>query len=187
MNTVNDVEPIIETERLLLRPVEPQDLEAFCAMMMTPEVARFLTTDKKPQSYANAWRGCALMIGHWQIHGFGMFSMIEKETGDWVGRTGPWMPGGWPGLECGWGVVADRWGKGYAPEAAIASIRWIFHKYPDLSRIISVIDPENHGSQAVARKVGERETDDTFLFDEKLELKIWAANREEWFDTFGAN
>lgn len=182
---VENVHPVIETERLLLRRMTPDDVEPYCAMMAREEVARFLTSDQKPQPYATAWRAFASMLGHWEIRGFGMFSMIEKASGDWVGRTGPWMPAGWPGLECGWGVAPGHWGKGYAPEAAIASIRWLFEKFADLDRVISVIDPSNVNSQAVALKVGETETDEEFLFDGKLRLKVWAASRDEWMPRFG--
>ena len=84
-----------------------------------------------------------------------IFSVDEKKTGDWVGRVGPWKPEGWPSLECGWAIAKDHWGKGYAPEAAIASVNWIFETFPDLPRIISLIDPGNANSQAVARKIGK--------------------------------
>ncbi len=155
-------------------------------MMADADVARFLTSDKRPQSYEAAWRSFATMLGHWEIRGYGMFSVIEKATGEWVGRVGPWKPAGWPGLECGWGVARGHWGKGYAPEAAIASIRWLFARFPDLDRVISLIDPDNANSKAVARKVGEAETDEEYLFDGAIPLKIWSADRKAWLDRFGA-
>lgn len=175
----------IETDRLILRPMEPQDVEPHIDMMQDPETAKFLSPDQKPKSRSDDWRAAATLLGHWQIRGFGFFSVIEKETGEWVGRVGPWMPHGWPGLECGWSICSDRRGKGYAPEAAFAAIRWTFDQFPKLSRIISVIDPKNAGSQAVARKIGEENSGEIFeLWDFRLE--IWAAGREEWLAKFGA-
>ncbi|MEO1014001.1 MAG: GNAT family N-acetyltransferase [Pseudomonadota bacterium] len=176
---------VIETERLTLRRMTAADAEPFCALMGDPEVAQFLTTDGKPQPYPTAWRSFASMLGHWEIRGYGMFSVIEKATGDWIGRIGPWRPAGWPSLECGWSVAKAHWGKGYAPEAAIASIRWMFAEFPDLPRVISLIDPKNANSQAVAGKVGEVETDEEFLFDGTVRLKIWAAERHSWLERFG--
>lgn len=173
----------IDTDRLILRPIGPNDVDAHCAMMAEPDVARFLTPGGRTRGKAEEWRAFAAMLGHWSIRGFGFFSVLEKQTGEWVGRVGPWMPEGWPGLECGWGIRRQSWGKGYAPEAAIAAIRWTFDAYPDLSRIISLIVPENFNSQAVACKIGEARTGEVFpIFD--LSPEIWAADRTEWLKRF---
>ena len=173
----------IETERLILRPFDAKDVEDHIAMMKDENTASYLTPDGKPRPYGDEWRSAATILGHWEIRGYGFFSVNEKETGDWVGRVGPWQPGGWPGLECGWSIVSSRWGRGYAVEAALASIKWTFDKFPDLSRIISVIDPGNANSQAVARKVGETKTDEIFEFWTHR-LEVWAADREEWLARF---
>lgn len=175
---------LLETPRLILRPVAPEDFETHAAMMTEPEIAAFLTLDGKPQSRANAWRSFATMIGHWTIRGFGFFSMIEKATGAWVGRAGPWQPEGWPGIECGWGVPRPHWGKGYAPEAAVAAIRWTLAHRPELTRIISTIAPANANSQAVARKIGEAKTAETFQLEQNT-LEIWAAEKRAWLERFG--
>jgi len=175
----------IETERLILRPMEGKDADAHIAMMTHPQTARYLAPGGKPRARAEEWRAAACYLGHWQIQGFGFFSVLEKASGAWVGRVGPWMPEGWPGLECGWSICAEHWGKGYAPEAAIASVKWTFDKFPDLSRIISVIDPENKNSQRVAHKIGEEKTGEIFDFlDHKLD--VWAAEREAWLERFGS-
>ena len=174
----------IETERLILRRMEPQDADAHIAMMRDPETAAYLSPTKKPQGRMELWRNFASYLGHWEIRGFGFMSVIEKESGDWVGRVGPWMPEGWPGLECGWGVKSEHWGKGYAPEAAIGAVKWTFDQFPDLPRIISVIDPSNTNSQAVAKKIGEENSGEVFEFWD-FKLDIWAADREAWLEKFG--
>jgi RimJ/RimL family protein N-acetyltransferase len=153
-------------------------------MMGDADVASFLTANKTPDSREDRWRQFASYLGHWQMRDFGWFSVIEKDSGEWVGRVGPWMPEGWPGLECGWSISREHWGKGYAPEAAIASIKWTFEKLPELSRIISVIDPDNHNSQAVARKIGEQNTGEVCDYW-GLKLDIWAAERNSWLKRFG--
>ncbi|MHA7873297.1 MAG: GNAT family N-acetyltransferase, partial [Hyphococcus sp.] len=61
----------IETDRLVLRPMEPQDVEPHIAMMLDPETAKFLTPDQKPRPRADEWRAAASLLGHWQIRGFG--------------------------------------------------------------------------------------------------------------------
>ena len=174
----------IETERLLLRPLAPEDCEAHIAMMLDPAVAAMLSPTGGPQPRHDLWRQFASYLGHWDIRGFGWFSVEEKKTGAWVGRVGPWMPEGWPGLECGWSIARPYWGQGYAPEAAVAAIKWTFDQFPELPRIISVIAPANANSQAVARKVGEENTGEPFeLWG--LKLDIWAAERGPWLARFG--
>lgn len=174
----------LETERLILTRMRAEDFEDHAAMMADAKVGRFLSIDLKPQSRAMAWRSFASFLGHWEIRGFGFFSVFEKSTGAWVGRVGPWMPEGWPGIECGWGVAPAHWGKGYAPEAAVAAINWVFGEHRDLGRIISLIDPANSNSQAVAKKIGEKKSGETFKL-EAFTLDIWAAERREWQSRFG--
>ena len=67
---------------------------------------------------AAAWRKFLQMPGAWLIQGFGMFAVIEKASGEWLGNIGPWQPEGWPGTEVGWALRRVAWGKGYADEAA---------------------------------------------------------------------
>ena len=91
----------IETERLLLRPFAPADVENHVEMMADPLVAKTLTADGNLRSRGEEWRLAAALIGHWAIRGYGFFSVIEKSTGEWVGRVGPWRPEGWPGVDRG--------------------------------------------------------------------------------------
>lgn len=174
----------LETPRLFLRPLAPKDADAHIAMMRDARVARFLTFEQRPQSRETEWRSFASLIGHWQLRGFGFFSVFERASGEWVGRVGPWMPEGWPGLEAGWSIAPAHWGKGYAPEAAIAAVLWVFARFPDLSRIISLIDPANENSQKVAAKIGEARSGETFQL-EQLTLDIWAASRQDFLARHG--
>jgi RimJ/RimL family protein N-acetyltransferase len=180
----------LETERLILRPISAADFEPHAAMMADARVARFLSVDRAPLSRAGAWRQLALYVGHWTIRGCGFFSVYEKaaggrEIGRWVGRVGPWMPEGWPALEIGWGIAPADWGRGFAAEAAAASMRWAFARDPALGRLISLIDPENAQSQAVARKLGEARTGETFRFDDKITLEVWAIGRDAFARRWG--
>ena len=92
---------------------------------------------------------------------------------------------GWPALECGWTIARPYWGRGYATEAAIASVNWIFAQQPELERIISVIDPDNAASKGVARKIGESDSGERFDFWD-FTLEIWHAPRAAWLERFGA-
>jgi RimJ/RimL family protein N-acetyltransferase len=143
--------PVLETERLILRPPAPEDLEPYSAFMAL-EITRFIGG---PQSRSVAWRGLASIIGAWTLRGHSMFSYIEKATGRWVGRGGPWSPEGWPGDEVGWAVIPDAQRQGYAREASAAAIDWAFETL-GWAEVIHCIDPANAASIAVARSLGSR-------------------------------
>ena len=93
------------THRLILRMFRESDLDAYAAMWRDPDVMRFVG-DGYPLSRAEAWRNIALILGHWQLRGFGLWAVEERTTGILVGRVGCWRPEGWPGMEIGWGASA---------------------------------------------------------------------------------
>ena len=170
--------PIIETERLLLRQWRGDDVAPNTAMLSDPGTARFITADGKPvTSELNGWRNAAIMAGHWVLHGVGMFVVEEKSSGKFVGRVGPWFPPGWPGFEVGWGIATEFRGKGYAVEAARASIDWAFATF-DIDQIIHCIDCENTASQAVARRLGARKDGEFDLFGHVAD--VWVTHRDGW-------
>ena len=170
--------PTLLTPRLILRPPEQGDLDGWAAMMADEDAARYIGG---VQARAASWRGLASMAGSWALLGFGMFSVVEKDTGRWVGRIGPWQPEGWPGTEVGWGLSPGAWGKGYALEAAAATIDWAFDNL-GWTDVIHSIDPKNLPSQQVAKKLGSRNLGPGKLpppFQESV-IDIWGQSREEW-------
>ena len=171
-------DPVIGTERLLLRRWRGADIEPNTAMLADPASGRFITSDGKPVTDAFlGWRNAAIMAGHWTLHGFGMFVVEEKQTGSFVGRVGPWSPPGWPGFEIGWGIASGFRGKGYAVEAATASIDWVFARF-EIDRIIHCIDRENVASQGVARRLGAIIESEFDLFGHVAD--VWVTHREAW-------
>jgi RimJ/RimL family protein N-acetyltransferase len=145
---------------------------------MGDEASRFVGG---PISRQLAWRGFMSVAGAWALTGFGMFSVVDKATGGWIGRVGPWRPEGWPGAEVGWGIVPQAQGKGLASEAATASIDWAIDTL-GWTEVIHCIDPLNAPSQAVARKLGSRILRQGRMpapFDDK-DIDIWGQSATEW-------
>ena len=109
------------------------------------------------QARDGAWRSMATLAGAWALLGYSMFSVIEKDTGRWIGRLGPWRPGGeeggWPGSEVGWGLIASAQGKGYAAEGATAALDWVFDEL-GWDHVIHCIDKRNGPSIGLALKLG---------------------------------
>jgi RimJ/RimL family protein N-acetyltransferase len=170
--------PVIETERLKLRQWRSSDVVANTAMLSDPDTARFIAADGKPVITELAgWRNAAIMAGHWALHGAGMFVVEEKTSEKFIGRVGPWFPPGWPGFEIGWGIAREFRGKGYALEAARASIDWCFAIF-ELDEITHCIDCENAPSQAVARRLGAKKGRAIDLFGHAAD--IWVTFRHAW-------
>jgi RimJ/RimL family protein N-acetyltransferase len=168
----------IETDRLVLRPTRPEDFEGWAALMGDEENSRHIGG---PQSRAVAWRGFLSMAGAWAMQGYGMFSVVEKASGRWIGRLGPWCPEGWPGTEVGWGLLREAWGRGYATEGAVAAIDWAF-EHLGWTGVIHTIAPDNLASQRVARRLGSSlqgpgRLPEPFQ-DEPVE--VWGQSREAW-------
>lgn len=170
--------PTLETDRLILRPPVQDDLDGWAEMMGDEETSRFIGG---VQERAASWRGLSSMAGSWTLLGFGMFSVVEKDSGKWIGRIGPWQPEGWPGTEVGWGLLKEACGKGYAVEAATASIDWVFDTL-GWTEVIHCIDPENTPSQKVAERLGSTNLGSGTLpapFEQAI-VDIWGQSREAW-------
>jgi len=170
--------PVLDTPRLSMRPPRGDDFDAWAEFAADVAATRYLGG---PVTRTVAWRSFLTMAGAWAVQGFAMFSVIERSSGRWIGRVGPWYPEGWPGTEVGWGIVSDCWNCGYATEAAIAAIDWVFDVL-DWREVIHVIDVDNAASQAVARKLGSRNRGRGRLPapHESAIVDIWGQSREEW-------
>ncbi|WP_019960246.1 GNAT family N-acetyltransferase [Woodsholea maritima] len=168
---------IIETQRMILRRPEASDLEGFKALMQDEEAARFIGGVMIDELI---WRQICMIIGHWEVHGFGFFTMIDKESGEWVGRGGPWFPLGYVHKEVGWSVARKFWRKGYASELAVACLD---HVFDDLgwARVVHNIAPDNIASQRVAKKLGSYDTgEDLHMKGFDITVDLWGQTREEW-------
>lgn len=142
--------PVLFTERLMLRVPDASDLDGFAAFAADAETMRFLGGIKRR---AEAWRDLCGVAGSWLVNGYGMFSVIERATGRWVGRLGPWQPEGWPGPEVGYGVLPEFAGRGYAYEATVAAIDYAVDML-GWGDVMHCIEPGNARSIALARRLG---------------------------------
>lgn len=142
----------VETERLTLRLFRESDLDAYAEMCSDPEVMRHMAQGRA-MTRAEAWRHMAMVLGHWQLRGFGMWAVEERDSGELAGRVGCWRPEGWPALEVGWTLRRSHWGRGIATEAARASIKFAFETLNE-EKVLHLIEPENLRSIRVAERLG---------------------------------
>ncbi len=168
----------LQTARLVLRPPLEADLDAWSAMMADEPVARFIGG---VQPRPTVWRGLMANAGCWSLRGYGMFSVVERSSGRWMGRVGPLFPEGWPDREIGWGLVRDAWGQGYATEAAAAAIDWTLDTQ-GWERFIHLIDPRNPASAKVAVRLGSAPLGSARLPEPygQDEVELWGQSAAAW-------
>ena len=169
--------PTLETENLILRPFKDEDVDDYFGVLDSPEVRRWLHI---PESLdrSDAWQQMAWFVGQWELRGTGHWALEEKKSGQFVGRAGLHRPErhDWPGVEVGWLLHPDYWGRGYATEAGAAAVRYGFEDL-QVDKLFSCILPENHRSQAVAKRLGFEFLEERVLaFFPKLPHGIWVLN-----------
>jgi RimJ/RimL family protein N-acetyltransferase len=143
---------ILETPRLRLREMSLDDLDFVAAMLSHPEVMRFYP---KLYSREEAIGWIERQLGRYARHGHGLWLAEDRATGEPRGQVGLAIQevDGMEEPEIGWLIHRPWWRQGLATEAALATRDWAFGTL-GLSRVISLIRPENLPSQGVARKLG---------------------------------
>ena len=145
---------ILETERLLLRSLELYDLDDLAALYKGPELRTFFpdgTLNRNQTQEELEW----IIDVYYAKYGFGLWATIHKPTNVFIGRCGllPWKIEGQQEVELAYLLNKKYWGQGLATEAALAIREYAF-KNLQLSRLISLIDPNNAASIRVAEKTG---------------------------------
>lgn len=167
----------LRTDRLLLRAPRGEDFAAWAAFAADREAMTHLGG---VQHEAIAWRALLAAVGGWHVQGFGMFSVVERETGEWVGRVGPLRPVGWPGTEVGWGIVRSRWGRGYATEAAAAAMDFAVDRL-GWTEVIHCIEDANVASIRVAERLGSRRLRTARLPPPAdVDVVVWGQTADDW-------
>ena len=157
--------PVLETERLVIRPFRAADLEAMAASLADPEVVRHLSGT--PHSREESWRRMLASPGLWTMLGYGYWAVERRADGAWLGQVGfadfkRDMTPSIEGLpEMGWIFARHAQGQGYASEAVAAALAWadLTLRAPE---IVAIIALENAPSIRVAEKAG---------FDERVEAR----------------
>lgn len=154
--------PVLQTERLTLRPFRAADADAQAAMMGDAEVMRHL--GGHPLAREDSWR--KLLGGHacWSLFGFGYWAVERRDGGPMIGQIGfadfqrDMAPSVMGIPEMGWLFAREAAGQGYATEAAAAGLAWIDAALGP-PETVAIIDHENTASIRVAEKSGfsERE------------------------------
>ena len=158
---------MIDTSRLLLRVPEERDAATYLRIHSDPDVSRWLG-GSFPESVDEERDRIVRNAGLQAEHGFTMWAVEEKETGEVVGVTGLYhIEGVGPEVEVAYHFAKDRWGRGYATEAAQASIAYGFD-VAGLDRIVGLVAPDNLASARVLEKCGLKQVGTAHHYDQDL-------------------
>ena len=156
---------VLNTERLFLRRLEPNDLESLYSLYRDPEIRKYYPdgtrTLEETQEELNWFRH-----GHPRHSELGLWATVERSTGEFLGRCGllPWHIQGKHEIELAFMIKKERWREGFATEAAKGIINHA-HQVLCLRRLVCLVMPGNAASAGVAEKIGmsfEREFIDEF-------------------------
>ncbi|HEU4355276.1 MAG TPA: GNAT family N-acetyltransferase [Actinomycetota bacterium] len=153
----------LRTERLVLRPLMPEDLEHYVALYADPDVVRYIG-DGSVATRGESAEWLERTLRRNAVEGWDMRT-VRLLDGTFVGRCGIAVQDLEHGVEreVGYMLAREHWGNGYATEAASAVRDHTLRRY---RRLIALIAHGNEASVAVARKIGmtfEREV----LFHER--------------------
>lgn len=157
--------PRLETDRLILRDWAPQDVRPFSRMCADPQVMRYIGSGRCLSADESA-AAVAAFRSSWDRHGFGLFALETRDTGDFAGFCGlsipSFLPEILPAVEIGWRLAGEFWGRGLATEAARECLRFGFDD-AGLDEVSSIHQIGNDASERIMRKLGmvlERRTVD---------------------------
>jgi 3-dehydroquinate dehydratase / shikimate dehydrogenase len=151
----------LRAERLVLRPWRSEDRAPFAALNADPRVMElFPSTMTREESDAFVDR----IEQRFREFGWGLWAVEITGVAPFIGFVGL-SPAdstlGYPCVEVGWRLAALHWGRGYAPEGALAALRFGFERL-QLDEVVSFTSVGNAKSRRVMTKIGmtRREEDD---------------------------
>jgi RimJ/RimL family protein N-acetyltransferase len=147
--------PLLETPRLWLRTMQPDDVDALLDIFSDPKVMAAFGVPPFDRDRMMRW--VQRNLDHQDTHGYGLFSVILKTNGPLIGDCGLELMevDGTQVAELGYDFRSDYWNQGYATEAARAVRDYAFHEL-GLPRLISLVRVGNMASRRVAEKIGMR-------------------------------
>jgi RimJ/RimL family protein N-acetyltransferase len=169
--------PVLHTARLRLEPLAHVHLEGLLAVNGDAEVMRYITG--KPDTREDCLQMIERVQARWAEFGFSWWAFMDNASGELVGTGCVQHLGRDPAnpLELGWRLRRDRWGQGYASEAARRMAAFAFD---DLAAplLCAVCDPANTASSQVMQRLGMHYTGQEHWYDS--ECSVYRISREDW-------
>ncbi|HIR13294.1 MAG TPA: aminotransferase class I/II-fold pyridoxal phosphate-dependent enzyme [Candidatus Choladousia intestinavium] len=171
---------ILETERLYLRLMEDADFPDLCRMLQDPQV---MYAYEHAFEDEEAWEWLKRQQTRYEKDGFGLWAVIEKETGEMIGQCGLTVQdcNGRQVVEVGYLFCRSVWHQGFASEAARACRDYAFRRL-EVREVYSIIRDTNLPSIKVARANGMKEREKLIKHYYGMEMPhlVYSITKEEW-------
>ena len=164
------------SERLLLRPSSERDLDFYFELRNNPIVLAH--PGRKPRPRSEIARQIRWWIKAWEEHGFGTWTVFERETDERLGRVELAPIGdGWAGIsseavEVGYIVHPDHWNRGVATEATLLVAADCFGRV-GLSRLVALTRNDNKASLRTLEKLCMRHCGQTWHEDDDTRYEVF--------------
>jgi [ribosomal protein S5]-alanine N-acetyltransferase len=164
---------IFETERLVVRTLEPTDGDRYFSLHGDPVIMKYIRA-------ASTREQCdALLLDHIAqnqvLHPFGRWLVYEKNSGAFVGSFVVIPIVNTDLMQLGYSLLKDNWGKGYATELTKAGLHYLFTKTP-LTTIYAIAEEENIASRKALLKAGFQE--ESWLADGDKRLQRFVMKKQ---------
>jgi ribosomal-protein-alanine N-acetyltransferase len=194
--TLRAAHETIETERLILRRITPDDAPFYARIHADPEVARYISHGR-PRTPAETQAFIESVLASYATLSLGQLAIVRRSDGELLGRCGLshlesevtpatdgippayYYPARAPAgtvtrveLELGYTLDRAAWRQGYATEAVAAVWKYARENRPG-ERVVSLIHPDNHPSQKLANRFGVSLVDRLMFFDRPFDRYAW--------------
>jgi RimJ/RimL family protein N-acetyltransferase len=144
---------ILRTGRLILRHLTENDAPFILQLLNEPGFVdnigdRGVRDLDGARRYITEGQGAS-----YQKYGYGLWATVLRETGEAIGICGLVKRDGLEDADVGYAFLESAWGKGYAREAAAATLRHA-REVIGLPRVVAITKPTNKGSIAVLERIG---------------------------------
>jgi RimJ/RimL family protein N-acetyltransferase len=145
----------VETTRMVLERLRPEHGPEQLRLLLDPRVSATLWPQAQPPTELDVLDGLLAKVEHWNRHGFGMWLLRDRDSGEMLGRGGLQYTytAGLNDIEAGWAIIPVRWGQGLATELAHACVEVAFRQLA-LLEIVAFTLPDNLASRRVMEKSG---------------------------------
>jgi len=144
--------PSFHTSHLTLRPLQPADADVLHRIYQSEGVLRYFP-NPAPPPLEKVQRFISGQLAHWEKHSYGNWGVLPNGVKEIIGWAGLQYLPELDETEVGFLLDSPFWGKGYATEAAHASLNYGFEQFL-LDHIIALVHPENLASRRVIQKCG---------------------------------
>lgn len=167
----------LTTARLRLEAISDSHFDGLFKLNSQAEVMQYITG--KPETPEETRAMIELVKGRWIEYGFSWWSIIEIESNEIIGAGCIQYLGRDPAnpLEIGWRLRKEKWGMGYASEAARAMAAFAFDHLKAES-LYAVCHQDNHRSAHVMKKLGMQYRGIERWYE--MDTAVWSIDKANW-------